>query len=427
MAPSDALALSSALPEIVCIDLSFGGGIGYQVLQRLLAANPRLPVVAVMAQRDAETAAAAMRAGAYDYVTKPVDRERLLDAVGRANERQELLRSMERLHLELQGRTLEGPLTGHSEAIVTLDALIARVLDRDVAVCLTGEVGSGKELVAQAIHRNSGRRHGPYVSVDCAAIDQKEQEAALFGQDQGTANPGPGAFEQASGGVLFLDHVGALSTRAQAALSSVLATRRVRRVGSGEEVSVSVRVVAAHTEPLRGLVEDGRFREDLYFRLVVYPVEVPALRQRSDDIPLIVSFFLRELSPAEPRHLSPEALEALVRYAWPGNIRELEHVVHRAVLAAREEIIHLNDLPPELRCERAAPMDANEGGLTPHQLLSLPDNEVVPLRDLERIAIEHALRITNGSVGLAAQKLGIGRATLYRRIASLDLSLDVAS
>ncbi len=422
---NEALNLVSNLPQIVCIDLSLGGGMGHQVLQRIHATNPHVPVVVVMAHKDAETAVAAMRAGAYDYVTKPTDKERFILAVSRAKERQDLMQSVQRLEHELAQRTLKGALGGHSEAIVELDAQVARVIDRDVAVCLIGEDGTGKELVARAIHHESGRRHGPFVRVDCGAFEGDQQEAVLFGEENGSTSISCGAFEQASGGVLFLGHIGSLSQRAQAVLAQVLSTRTVRRAGGTEDISVNVRVIAAHTEHLRQLVEQGKFREDLFFRLVVYPVTVPPLRQRSDDIPLLVSFFVRALSSDQPRHLTPEALEALVRYSWPGNIRELEHVVHRSLLTARDETIGLSDLPLEVRAARK-PESTSDGPLDLTQLLGLPENEIVPLRDLEKLAIEHALRVTNGSVSLAAQKLGIGRATLYRRIASLDLSQNVA-
>ncbi len=423
---NEALGLVSSLPQIVCIDLTIGGGVGHEILQRIHATNPHVPVVVVMAQRDAETAVAAMRAGAYDYVTKPADKERFIHAVSRAKERHDLLRSVHRLERELAERTLKGALGGHSDAIVELDQQVARVVDREVAVCLIGEEGSGKELVARAIYQGSNRRHGPYVRVDCGAFDAKEQEAILFGDEQGAGSVSCGAFEQASGGVLFLNQVGELSVRAQAALSQCLSSKSVRRVGGTDQIPVNVRVIAAHTEPLRRLVERGHFREDLFFRLVVYPVQIPSLRKRSDDIPLIVSHFLRELSGDSPRHLSPEALEALVRYSWPGNIRELEHVVHRSLLTARDEMIGLSDLPPEVRKVGETGASPAESTTDLSQLLGLPENEIVPLRDLERLAIEHALKVTNGSVTVAAQKLGIGRATLYRRIASLDLSLNVA-
>lgn len=338
-------------------------------------------------------------------------------------------------------RSLSGPLTGYSEAIRELDARVAKVVGRDVAVCLMGEEGSGKELVARTIHQGSERRGGPFVRIDCGACEGKEQEILLFGEEQGSS-PQCGAFERASGGVLYLNHVAALSPRTQAALAQTLSMRKVRRVGSVEEVPVNVRIIAAHDEDLRSFVEAGKFREDLFFRLVVYPLMVPALRERRQDIPHIVSFFLKELAGDTPRSLTAEALETLVHYSWPGNIRELEHVVHRAMLAAQDEVIGWDDLPAALR-ELPSSRTVDAHRVTPSSLMpprpslpvaplpaaSLPGwspllsgNEVVPLRDLERLAIEHALRVTKGSVSLAAQKLGIGRATLYRRIASLDLS-----
>lgn len=424
-------ALASDLPDIVCVDLGLGGGSGKELLRMLHANAPHVPVVVVTAQRDAETAVSAMRAGAYDYVTKPVDCDRFLHAVGRAQERRDLWRNVQRLERELAGRSLAGAMGGHSESIRELDANVARVMDRDVSVSLIGEPGSGKELVARAIHQGSARRHGPFVHVDCSAFQGQEQEAVLFGEEVQNQLVSCGAFEQASGGVLYLEQVGLLSARAQMALAQVLSLKKVRRTGGIEQISVNVRVIAAHDCDLRRLVEEGRFREDLFFRLVVYPISVPALRERRDDIPLVVSHYLRELGQGEnaPRHVSPDALEVLMRHPWPGNIRELEHVVHRSLLTAHAETIELADLPPEVRGVRLSAFAAGSVDTpcsSPGHEMNFPENEVVPLRELERRAIEHALRVTGGSVSIAAQKLGIGRATLYRRIASFEMTEHVA-
>lgn len=426
-------ALISDPPDIVCVDLGLGQGTGEELLKSLHANYPHVPVVVVTAQRDAETAVAAMRAGAYDYVTKPMDCDRLLHAVARAQERRDLWRNVQRLEQELAGRSLAGAMGGHSEGIRELDANVARVIDRDVSVCLSGETGSGKELVARAIHQGSARCHGPYVRVDCAAFEAAEQEAVLFGEEKPAGAVSCGAFEQASGGVLYLENVSALSAKAQSALAQVLSSKRVSRVGGADAIAVNVRVIAADEKDLRVFVEQGRFREDLFFRLVVYPITVPPLRSRKDDIPLVVSHFLRELAPGDgaPRHVAPEALEALMRYSWPGNIRELEHVVHRSLLTTRDETIGLPDLPPEVRGGTLGRFDERAGaspsdGSRLVDEMNFPENEVIPLRELERRAIEHALRVTGGSVSVAAQKLGIGRATLYRRIASFDISQHVA-
>ncbi len=238
-------ALVTDLPDIVCVDLGLGGGAGTELLRLLHTNSPHVPVVVVTAQRDAETAVSAMRAGAYDYVTKPVDCDRFLHAVGRAQERRDLWRNVQRLERELAGRSLAGAMGGHSDSIRDLDANVARVMDRDVSVCLTGEPGCGKELVARSIHQGSARRHGPFVRVDCSAFQGVEQETVLFGEEVQNSVASCGAFEQASGGVLFLERVGSLSSRAQVALAQVLSLKKVRRNGGMEQISVNVRVIAA--------------------------------------------------------------------------------------------------------------------------------------------------------------------------------------
>ncbi len=423
--------LAHDFPDIVCVDSMMGIAEGVDILRELHAAGPQVPVVVVTAQRDAEAAVEAMRSGASDYVLKPIESGRLLQAVRRAKEGLDLQRNVRRLESELAERCLSGPMGGYSSAIVELDRSVARVVDRDVAVCLTGESGTGKDLVARAIHQGSTRRHGPFISVDCAAFESNEQETVLFGEENTDGIVSSGAFEQANGGVLFLEQVGYLSPRSQAALSKVLSTRTIHRVGGHNDPSVNVRLIAAHDRNLRDLVDEGLLREELFFRLVVYPVVVPSLKDRRDDIPLIISHFLRDITPggeSPGRQFSPEAMAAMMRYNWPGNLGELEHVVHRSALSSRDQIIALSDLPSDVRGVvspgQVAPESPRPGRWA--DFMNFPDNEVVPLRDLERRAIEHALRVTGGSVSVAAQKLGIGRATLYRRIASLELSQKVA-
>jgi DNA-binding NtrC family response regulator len=238
-----------------------------------------------------------------------------------------------------------------------------------------------------------------------------------------------GCFEQANGGTLLLDEIGEMSLQTQASLLRTLQEKTIRRVGGSGEMPIDVRMVCATHRDLRAEVEAGRFREDLYFRLVVYPIHLPALRERVEDIPLLVGHFLRTLTSdvgRQVQRISPEALEAMSRHRWPGNVRELQNVVHRSLLACRGDEINLADLPPDIR----------ELGLPSLGLSVVPSNgastnghaetEILPLRELERRAIQRALRATQGSVGKAAKLLGIGRATLYRRIATLDLSRDVA-
>lgn len=415
---------SGELPAAACVDLGLGDVPGLKVLQHLKARDDALPLIVVTAQRELETAVAAMRAGAYDYVTKPLERDRLVHAVRRATERRELLSSVRRLENALSEKYGMDGIVGQSPPMQELARQIERVVGSDVAVCIYGESGTGKELVANAIHAGGSRRRGPFVAINCAAIPDSLQKSELFGHERGAFTGATqthrGSFEQAAGGTLFLDEVGEMSLSAQAALLRTLQQKTIRRLGGHAEIPVDVRILCATHRDLKTEVEAGRFREDLYFRLVVYPIRVPPLRERRTDIPLLVGHFLRKLGPDAGRDVTrvqPDVLEALARYPWPGNVRELENVVHRSLLSCAGDQIALADLPPDIRALAlpSLPPDTREGASNGR---AGPDR-VVPLRELERQAIERALKATEGSVGKAAKLLGIGRATLYRRLATL--------
>ncbi len=421
------------LPTVACVDLGLGEVTGIKVIQHLRARDVELPIIVVTAQREIETAVSAMRAGAYDYITKPLDRDRLLLAVHRARERRELVINVRRLESALTERSVLGAIVGKSPPMRELAHQVQRVLESEVAVCVSGESGTGKELVARAIHAGGPRKRGPFVAINCAGIPESLQESELFGHERGAFSGATqmrrGCFEQANGGTLLLDEIGEMSLTTQASLLRTLQEKTIRRVGGSGEIAIDVRMVCATHRDLRAEVEAGRFREDLYFRLVVYPIHLPALRERVEDIPLLVGHFLRALTSDVGRQvhrISPEVLEALSRHRWPGNVRELQNVVHRSLLACRGDEITLADLPPDIR-ELGLPslglsIVPNHGS-SAH---AHPEHEILPLRELERRAIQRALRATQGSVGKAAKLLGIGRATLYRRIATLDLSRDVA-
>jgi DNA-binding NtrC family response regulator len=413
------------LPAVVCIDLGLGETSGFDVMSYFRERDPELPTIVVTAEREVETAVQAMRAGAYDYLTKPVDRDRLLHSVRRACERRRLVDRVKNLQSVLGTGKLFDTLVGASSAMRELSHQVERVVESDVAVCLLGESGTGKELVARAIHKGGPRARGPFVAINCAAIPAALQESELFGHERGAFTGATqtrlGCFERARGGTLLLDEVGEMSAATQAVLLRTLQERTVRRVGGSQEIPVDVRIICATHRDLRSEVDAGRFREDLYFRLVVYPIELPALRDRLEDIPPLVAHFLEKLrtrSPHPVRGISSDALEVLARHSWPGNVRELENVVHRSVLSCRTEQIEHSDLPRDL--QGSSPRTSSEPVRESDDLLGNAD-QVLPLRELEHRAIKRALRLTRGSVGRAAKLLGIGRATLYRRLAELEL------
>ena len=418
------------LPSVACIDLGLEGASGFDVMSYLRERDPELPTIVVTAERAVDTAVAAMRAGAYDYLTKPVDRDRLLHSVRRACERRRLVDRVKNLQSVLGEGPVLDAIVGSAPAMRELSRQVERILESDVAVCLLGESGTGKELVARAIHKGGPRQHGPFVAINCAAIPASLQESELFGHERGAFTGATqtrlGCFERARGGTLLLDEVGEMSPATQAVLLRTLQERTVRRVGGSQEIPVDLRIICATHRDLRGEVDAGRFREDLYFRLVVYPIRLPPLRERIDDIPVLAGHFLDKLrarSGHGVKRISARALELLSQHGWPGNVRELENVMHRSVLACRGEEITEADIPPDLRPDSSRPQAAR----TPSEDPMLgEEGDVLTLRELEQRAIKKALKLTRGSVGRAAKLLGIGRATLYRRLAELDLAPESA-
>jgi DNA-binding NtrC family response regulator len=431
---------AEALPQasshaVMCLDLGLDDVSGLELLKRLRATEADLTIVVVTADHQPDTAVSAMRAGAYDYVTKPLDRERLLTALARAFERVTLLRRAR--HAE-RGESTEifAEIVGDSAPIQSLRRQIERVLDSDIAVCVRGESGTGKELVARAVHFNGRRRKAPFVAINCASIPQSLQESELFGHERGAFTGAlathRGRLEQAHGGTLFLDEIGEMSPMTQASLLRALQENVVRRVGGMTDIPINVRVVCATHRDLEAEVAAGRFREDLYFRLVVYPIVVPPLRERLSDVPWLAAHMLHQLredAQRDVKHISADALEALMGYPWPGNVRELRNIIHRAMVSATSDTIGIADLPAALR-DRATPlaMAAQPGAPAPtsHVMRIPTPDEIKPLRELERVAIAQALEACGGNVTQAAKLLGLGRATLYRRLAELQMPASAA-
>jgi DNA-binding NtrC family response regulator len=434
MAESGQQAMRAVADEIgvACVDLSLGDMSGLDLLRHLRVERPSLQVVVITASRELETAVEAMQAGAFDYVTKPLTRERTMHALDRALIRHRLTRGDVQADRARASGALAA-IVGDSAAMRRVGDEIARVAQSDITVCILGESGVGKELVAHAVHNAGPRVKQPFVAVNCASIPETLQESELFGHERGAftgaTHARQGSFERANGGTLFLDELGEMSASTQASLLRTLQERTIRRVGGQRDIRVDVRVVCATHRDLEAEVEAGRFRADLYYRLVVYPISVPPLRERPEDIPLLLGSFLAKLSAAEGRAVSgvtSDALEALTLHNWPGNVRELQNVAHRAVLASDGNELGLADLPAGLRKlvlpalpAAAAPAAAGEVQPPPY----VEGDEVLPLKELERRAIAHALRVTAGNVAKAAQLLGVGRATLYRRLASLDVDV----
>ncbi len=410
----------------VCLDLGLGDLPGLDVLKHLQQRFPDLPVIVVTASNRAEDAVASIQAGAYDYLVKPVEEFRLKSTVKRAVERHRLVRSLR--DQNSRDSKLFGNMIGQSSAMNDLATQVERVLSSDVSVAIFGESGTGKELVARTLHDKGNRRSGPFVALNCAAIPENLLESELFGHEKGAFTGAQsqhrGRFEQADGGTLFLDEIGEMSAATQASLLRTLQEGTIRRVGGTREIKVNARVVCATHRDLAIEVEESRFRADLFYRLVVYPLQIPALRERTDDIPLLVAHFLKTLgneTGSKVKHVDAEALEALVAHNWPGNVRELQNVVHRAVLSCDSKTITTDHLPQDLVKSTKIPAALLP---SPRSAATGPDVPLLSLAELEQRAIRNTLAHTGGSVGKAAKLLGIGRATLYRRLSSDDTLLN---
>jgi two-component system NtrC family response regulator len=394
-------------PPVVITDIQMPGLNGYEILRRIKEEHPQTLVIVITAYGTVEKAVEAMKLGAYDYLTKPFSRDELRLVVSKAFSYRGLQEENVRLREALADRLDFSHMIGISDAMQEVFAIVRRVAGTEATILLTGESGTGKELVARAIHHGSERRTGPFVPVNCAAIPSELLESELFGHVKGAFTGAikdrKGKFELADGGTLFLDEVGELPMELQPKLLRALQEREIEPVG-GASRKIDVRVVAATNRDIEAAMGEGRFREDLYYRLAVIPVHLPPLRARRDDIPLLVRHFLHKHGGAQVA-VSEEAMARLVAYAWPGNVRELANAVERMLILRRGERLEVNDLPPQvLRREQPA------GGV-----LNLPD-EGYALEDLEKEAVTEALRRHGWNQTKAAAFLRIPRHTLIYRL-----------
>jgi two-component system response regulator AtoC len=403
--------------DVVLTDLVMPGLGGLGLCSRLREDRPEIPVVVVTGFGSLEAAVEAIRAGAWDFVTKPVDVDALGIVLARALAHRALRREVLRLRKEV-GRSDPGELLGESEPMKTLRQLLARVATSEASVLICGETGSGKEVVAKTLHRWSARADRPFVALSCAAMPEALLESELFGHVKGAftgaVDRRAGLFQQAAGGTLFLDEIGEMPLPLQAKLLRVLQERAVRPVGGDKEVAVDVRILSATHRDLEDAVAAGRFREDLWFRLNVIQVDLPPLRERGHDVLLLAQRFAAEFAARDGRAVtgfSPEAARRLLSWRWPGNVRELRNCMERAVaLTAREEI-GVEDLPPRVR-------DATPPQPAPSDLLA---GGFLPLAEVERRYALQVLDAVGGRRGEAARLLGLDRKTLYRKLQAWEV------
>ena len=409
--------VTEAPPDLVLLDISLPGLDGLEVLKELKELYPTLPVIMVSAYGSVENAVKATRLGAYDFIEKPPHADNLLLTVRNALEMARLFEENRRLR---QQAAPAREIIGKSDAIRKLREQLRVVAPTNASVLISGENGTGKELVARALHFLSRRAHRPFVEVNCAAIPEDLIESELFGHEKGAftgaTSRRQGKFDQAHEGTLFLDEIGDMSLKTQAKILRILEEQRLERVGGGRPIQVDARIVAATNKNLEEEIAKGTFREDLYHRINVIPLSVPPLRERREDIPLLTAYFLKELArenDAPPKSFTSQALEALTAFPWPGNVRELKNFVWRLAILTQDQTIDLKDLPgsPQALETPASDLDA---------LLHLPTFREARAR-FEKEFLRRKLAQCQGNVSLLAENVGLERSHLYRKLKGYGL------
>jgi two-component system nitrogen regulation response regulator GlnG len=435
--------ISKLKPDLVITDVRMGGISGLETLRRIRQFDPKLPVIMMTAYGTTQMAIEAMKLGAYDYLLKPFDVPKLKEIVANALKAARDMKQVVSYQPLLQSEDYALGIIGRSEAMQNVFKLIGQVAGSDATALITGESGTGKELVARAIYHHSKRSEQPFLAINCAAIPENLLESELFGHERGAFTGASvqriGKFEQCDGGTIFLDEIGDMTLPTQAKILRVLQNGTFERVGGNQPVKVNVRVIAATNKPLENAVAQRAFREDLFYRLNVVRIAMPSLRERREDIRLLVDYFLKksaDLQKLPRKMISPEALSLLESYDWPGNVRELENVVQRAIVVAQGDVILTQNLPTEIRGrtvptvsedKSSKPVSApvNQQPATSEDLVSLAqklfawarkDSKLRLIPAVERELIIQALRETNGNQVQAARLLGITRATLRKRI-----------
>ncbi len=398
--------------DVVVTDVRMPGTDGLSLCGRLAANRPDVPVIVMTAFGSFDAAVAAIRAGAYDFISKPVLLDVLAIAIDRAARTRALSKEVKRLR-SASSRTGFEDLVGQSAAMQKVYDLLSRVADSDASVLVSGESGTGKEVVAHALHRRSGRASAPFVAINCSAMPEALLESELFGHTKGAFTDArearSGLFAEARGGTLFLDEIGDMPMTLQPKILRALQERRIRPVGSNTEIAVDVRIVAATNRDLEQAIEEKRFREDLYFRLNVIQIALPPLRSRAGDVLPLAQHFLDAFAKRAGRAvtgIAQPAAEKLVAYSWPGNVRELQNCMERAVTLARFDDVIVEDLPEKIRDYRPS-----------HVIVAGDDPaELVPMAEVERRYVERVLEAVGGNKAAAARVLGIERKTLYRKL-----------
>jgi nitrogen regulation protein NR(I) len=437
-------------PDLVLMDIRMGGINGLETLRRIRQLDSKLLVILMTAYGTTQTAIEAMKLGAYDYLLKPFDVVKLKDIVNNALKAAHDMRQIVSYQPLLESEDYESGIVGRSETMQQVFKMIGQVAGTEATALVTGESGTGKELVARAIYHHSNRNTQPFLAVNCAAIPEQLLESELFGHERGAFTGATlqriGKFEQCNGGTLFLDEIGDMTPATQTKILRVLQSGTFERVGGNTPLKVDVRIIAATNKPLEEAVAARQFREDLFYRLNVVRIHIPPLRDRREDVRLLVNYFLKKFARDQktaPKSISSGVIKALEQYHWPGNVRELENIVRRALVVAKGDAILSSDLPPEIVGQppapsaaapvSAGPPSAGEPGATDVAALTRklfqwarkdPKLKLIPA--VERELVLQALKETSGNQVQAAKLLGITRATLRKRIEKFGIQRELS-
>jgi len=398
--------------EIILLDIKMPGIDGMELQKRINEIDKSITIIFMTAYASIETAVQALKRGAFDYVTKPIDPDDLSHLIKNAIKQRELIAENIQLREKIEELSKLDEIIGESPQMKKVFELVEMVAKTDATVMIRGESGTGKELIARAIHSNSARRYFPIIPINCAAFPETLLESELFGHEKGAFTGAQyrrkGKIELAQGGTIFLDEIGNISLKTQVDLLRVIETKQFTRLGGNETITVDFRVIAATNRDLELAIKDGTFREDLYYRLNVFSIFLPPLRERLTDIPILTQHFIKKFSSAMNKNITgitPEALDLLVRYSWPGNVRELENAIERAMVVSKGPLIGVEHLPFQLTSEPFAPKSDS-------------------LEDIEKFHIAKVLERVGWNITRAAEVLKIDRVTLYNKIRKYDLNKE---
>ena len=410
----DMLKKLNMRPDIILLDIMLPGLNGIETLKLIKKYDENLPVIMLSAQGSIEVAVESLRFGAFDYFQKPIDMQKLEPALKNAIKSYDLVKEIESLKENIKKEYSFDNIISSDGKMQDVFKLVSKVLNNDITVLIHGESGTGKELIARAIHFNGKRKDKPFIVVNCASIPRELLESELFGHEKGSFTGAHqrklGKFEIANEGTIFLDEVGELEVLLQAKLLRVIQEKEFERVGGNELIKTNVRIISATNIELKEAVEKKQFREDLYYRLNSFPINIPPLRQRKGDILILAEHFLKTFNDRLGKGIkgfTKRALKLIYEYNWPGNIREMENTIERCLIVAEKDMIDIEDLPSHLRTADPAASIEYSGSL-------FSDETIIPFEKLKEESIRHALKVTNGNIVEAAKKLQLGRATIYR-------------